>query len=371
MTSEEHQDQQPGEPDLKTGDEAFDSYAEALSGGDTPLLGHLVLYSIFDGEVTREALERWFKELDLDPKYIPPPLRNVDAYEKVTGPDGVRISYPLDDPSAYGVVNQSKNRSRRNGFGSSASLMVRPVRRDGGQIVRHVVREVRDEENTSLSYDTRIGVCVFHRDNEASEEGAGALQVEPDHEAITALPDAEQATVRAMLADIEEQYRRRCMFLSADKLRGVIRKYIEDLNAIRVRKTGGVYFVHRQHADTLAALRTLVGRFSDDSHLVRIPLPDQEEMREMVVSAFTTKAKDDLDRLAADIATAQREGKDGEVQKLYARFAELEQATAEHAKLLSTSLDDTNASLSLVKAQLGSLLATAADDDDEEAGEEE
>jgi hypothetical protein len=32
--------------------------------------------------------------------------------------------------------------------------MIRPVRRDSGQIVRHVVREVRDEENTSLSYDT-------------------------------------------------------------------------------------------------------------------------------------------------------------------------------------------------------------------------
>lgn len=364
MTSEEHQDQQPAEPDLKTGDEAFDSYAEALSSGDTPLLGHLVLYSIFDGEVTREALERWFKELDLDPKYLPPPLRNVDAFERVTGPDGVRVSYPLDDPTAYGVANQSKSKRRRDGVGRSASLMVRPVRRDGGQIVRHVVREVRDEEHTSLSYDSRLGVCVFHRDNEASEEGAGALEVEPDHSAIAELPDAEQATVRAMLADIEDQYRRRCVFLSADKLRAVIRKYIEDLNAIRVRKTGGVYFVHRQHADTLAALRTLVGRFGEGSHLVRIPLPDQEEMREMVISAFTTKAKDDLDRLAKDIATAQREGQHGDVQKLYHRFAELQQATDEHAKLLSTSLDDTSASLAMVKAQLGTLLATATDDEE-------
>ena len=165
-----------------------------------------------------------------------------------------------------------------------------------------------------------------------------------------------------MLIDIRHSYRRHCTFLTGDKLRSVIRRYVEALNGIR----GGVYFVHRQHSGTLAALRTLVAQFAAGSHLVRVPLPDQDEMREMVIAAFTTKAKDDLDRLARDIATAQRDRAAGDatVQVLYKRFRDLQTATSEHAELLATSLDDTNAALRLVKLQLGSLLAQASDSDE-------
>jgi hypothetical protein len=35
----------------------------------------------------------------MPPGYLPP-LRAVDAKEKVTGPEGVRVSYPLDVPTA-------------------------------------------------------------------------------------------------------------------------------------------------------------------------------------------------------------------------------------------------------------------------------
>lgn len=374
-------------PDVTTGDQVFDAYTAALSSGETPILGHLVLYSIFDGEVTRDDMVSWFAELGLDPQFLPPPLRNVDAYERVTGPDGVRLSYPIDDPASAALAGavgdtaatlagaaSTGRRRRQDVVGQAATLMVRPVRRDGGKIVRHVVREVRDAENTQLTYDTRIGVATFHRDNSAgSAEGAGSLDVEVDHVAVATLPAAEQAAVAIMLQAIRDSYQHRCRYLTGDKLRGVVRRYVEHLGAIKVRATGGVYFVHRQHAEVLAALRELVSRFEGGSHLVRVPLPDQDEMREMVVAAFTTKAKEDLDRLARDIAAARYEhAGDDVVQKLYRRFTELQQITAEHATLLSTSLEDTTTALDLVKLQLGSFLATAgtaAGDEPDDTGD--
>lgn len=359
--------QQPAGPDITTGDAAFDAYAAALDGDDTPLLGHLVLYSIYDGEVTRANLEAWFKELRLDPHLIPPPVRQVDAYERVTGRDGVKVTYPRDDPGATGPAYKRKATRKAAAASSSVTLMLRPVRRDGGQIIRHIVREVRDPLNTKLEYETRIGAAVFHRDHrKGAPEGAGTLEVEPDNAAIAKLSEAEQETVRAMLEEIETTYTYRCTYLTGDKLRSVVRRYIESLSAIRVRPSGGVYFVHRQHAETLAALRELVSRFRAGSHLSRIPLPDQEEMREMIISAFTTKAKDDLTKLSRDIAEAQREGRHAEAQKLHTRFTELQESTTAHAKLLSSSLDDTKAALNLVKLQLGSLLATAGADDEED-----
>jgi hypothetical protein len=83
-------------------------------------------------------------------------------------------------------------------------------------------------------------------------------------------------------------------------------------------------------------------------------------MREMVIAAWRAKSKDDLDRLARDIAvTKHAEPGQAVVQVLYKRFQNLESAATEHTKLLNASLDDTGAALQLVRAQLGSLLANA------------
>jgi hypothetical protein len=60
-------------------------------------------------------------------------------------------------------------------------------------------------------------------------------------------------------------------------------------------------------AESRAAAHELVGRFGEDNHLTRIPLADQDEMREMVITAFTSKAKED--RLALDIAAIRHEGR--------------------------------------------------------------
>lgn len=329
--------------------EGLDSYIESLDTDEAPVLGHLVLYSIFDGPVTRDDLVRWFAELDLDPQFLPRPVRAVDAFEKVTGPDGVRRTYSL---------NRTSPSRRQDGQDRQATLMVRHVRRDADQLVRHLVREVRDEASTQLSYDTRLGECIFRRDKDPkAEHGAGSLHVEPDYAAINKLPEWERANVNQALEDIRSGFEHQCTYLSGDRLRTVVRTYIEGLKAIRVRPTGGVYFVHRRHARTLAGLRDLVRRFSLRSHLVRVPLADQEEMREMIIAAFTTKAKESLDKLARDIAVAQRtdQASESTIEGLYKRFTELQQAANEHSDLLNNSLDDTHAALDLVKVQLGSL----------------
>jgi hypothetical protein len=323
-----------------------------------PLLGHIVMYSVFEGTVTPDDIARWFGELGLDPRFVPPPIRPVDAFEKVTGPSGVRVTYPLDPPPPG-----ERRRRRQDGQGREATLMIRPVRRDGGHIVRHLVREVRDEASVQLSYDVRLGECVFRRDDHsAAAPGGGALQVNPDYAAIRQLPADEQEKVTAMLGEIQAAYRQHCTYLNADRLRAVVRTYIESLTAIRVRPTGGVYFVHRTHDQVLAALRELVHRFGGGSHLARIPIPDQDEQRELIITAFTTKAREDLDKLARDIAAAARDGQTGEaaVAALHKRFVSLQAATAEHSRLLNTSLDDATSALKLVNVQLASLLAQAS-----------
>ncbi|MEU9887982.1 DUF6744 family protein [Sphaerisporangium sp. NPDC051011] len=333
--------------------ETLSAFTTAMETSDAPALGHLVLYSVYESRVTRPDLERWFLQLGLDGKFLPAPIREDDAFQRVTGPSGVRSKYKLtSDPSGKPTPGEKV---------TEVTLMIRHVSQDNLRFVRHLVREVRDEGASRLSYDTRMAEVVFWRDpTESGRPGCGVLQVHPDHSAINALSEGEQVKVRDTLNAIEETFRQQCQFYSSDRLRSVVRAYVESLNALRVRASGGVYFVHRAHAAPLKALRGLVKMFGAGSNLTRIPLLDQEEEREMVIEAFTTKTTEELQQLSADIAKARAEGySERKVRTLYDRFQALQASTAEHSKLLSTSLGDTEAAFELASKQVISLLAHA------------
>jgi Family of unknown function (DUF6744) len=342
MTQTE-QDQQP-----------FTQYLAGME--QVPLLGHLVLYSIFDGHTTRERLGGWFEELDLDPVFLPPEIRPVDAFEKVTG--DVKHTYPLDDPAAH--QDGQGRRKRDEGEPRVATLLVRHVRRNGDVVVRHLVREVRDAEQERLDYEVKVGECVFRRDTTSGAlPGAGQLHTAAD---FAGVPDErEQREIRAVLDQVAADFRHHCRYLTGDRLRATVRNYVEALNAIKVRPTGGVYFVHEQYRGTLVKLRELVKRFGAGSGLYLVPLPDEAELREMVVQAFRTKARDDLQRLAKEIAAACRADsvRESTVEALHKRFRQLEAAAGEHGRLLAVDLEDTGDALDLVRRQLHGLLTAA------------
>ncbi|MER7129727.1 DUF6744 family protein [Streptosporangium saharense] len=344
----------------------LDAYTEALEQGGAPILGHLVLYSVYDGRVTPDQLALWVQQLGLDAAMLPGPIRAMDVFERVTGPKGVRASYPLADPASTAPGGRRRRRPT-DGTAVEALLMVRHVRRDTDRIVRHLVREVRDETQTRLSYDARLAEIVFEYDRAPTAAiGDGSLAVKPNRAAIAGLPEAEQTRVQDLLADLEDTYRQGCHFLTGDRLRGMIRAYVEGLDAIRIRPTGGVYFVTREHSDTLSRLRELVARMGEGSHLSRIPLPDQGEMREMITNAYATRATSELQALALDIAAARRDGLTGAaVQTLHKKFQTLQASAAAHSELLSSSLEDTTQAMQTVQLQLISLLQSATDEDDE------
>lgn len=343
-------------PTPPAGPEGLAGYLTQMDAGGAPLLGHLVLYSVFEGTVTPDDAARWFTELGLDLAFAPPPIRRDDAFEKVTGPSGVRRCYPV------GEIPVRRKRRQDGPKGQVATLMIRPVSRDGAQIVRHLVREVRDEQATKLSYDTHLADCIFARDTSPNTTpGAGSLQVAADRDAIGQLPAHEQAVVGEVLAEIRAAFDHTSRYLTSDRLRASVRTYIEALGAIRIRPTGGVYFVARQHASTLARLRELVARFGGGSNLTRIPLPDHDEMRDMVVTAFINRQREELEKLARDIAAAREsQASPAAVTALHRRFSDLQASTAEHSALLGTSIDDTAAAMRLVNAQLMTLLTQAS-----------
>jgi hypothetical protein len=320
-----------------------------------------VWYSVFDGNVMPHTLAAWFTELGLDPALLPRPLRADGAFEVATS--NTTTSYPVPGRTAAPAPAAPGRRPRRDApADKTVTLMVRRVRRDAQAILCQLVREVRDAGASTLRYKTELAEVTFVRDQQkGAAPGAGTLQVTPHPDAI---PPREQEQVMALLGDLSAEFDRRRRYLTGDQIRAMLRAYVDSLNAIRVRPTGGVYFVHEHNHGTLAALRMLLTRFGAGSNLVCVPLPDQDELREMVIEAWRAKQREDMQKLSADMAAAQaaanaRGGKvpQATAESLYARFRALQAETSEHGQLLSTDLADADAAMNLAGAQVMALLA--------------
>ncbi|MGH3193094.1 MAG: DUF6744 family protein [Streptosporangiaceae bacterium] len=346
------------------GGDAFGQYVNAMEA--VPRLGYVVWYSVFDGNVMPHTLAAWFTELGLDPALLPRPLRADGAFEVATS--NATASYPVPGRAAASAPAASApaapaRRGRRDApADKTVTLMVRRVRRDAAAIVCHLVREVRDAGASTLRYKTELAEVTFARDQrKGAAPGAGTLQVTPHPDAI---PPREQEQVTALLDELSAEFSRRSRYLTGDQIRAMLRAYVESLNAIRIRPTGGVYFVHQHNHGTLAALRTLLTRFGAGSNLVCVPLPDQDELREMVIEAWRAKQREDMQKLSADIAAAQAAAtaRGGQIaqataESLYGRFRALQAETSQHSQLLSTDLADADAAMNLAGAQVMALLA--------------
>ena len=339
-------------PDLHTRDRSFNAYLTNLTGEDAPgLLGHLAIYNITGVDpVQHDELRDWFEELELNKKHMPGPPRAVDAFEKASS--AAKDSYPLG----------GKRKRNHGSQGQTVTLMMRGIYRDETRIVRHLVRELADHENEELSYEVCLAEVQFVRSTDPTDpDGAGTMTVSPDRDEITRLRSDEQRSITDLLRWIETDYEHRTRYVSADRLRKMVRDYIErELTAVRIHQ--GVYFVHRRHADTLAALRTLASRFSGE--LTRIPLPDTAEQRQMVDGAFEAKAAKDLESLARDIATVQADPKPYQVRHLHKRYQAVKEAAEDYQTTLDTQLTNTDATLELVQAQMASLWVAIGEQQD-------
>lgn len=321
----------------------FQTYLHSVDGDTAPeLLGHLVIYNIAGVDpVTHDELRDWFEELELNKRHMPGPPRAVDAFEKATG--GAKDSYPLG-----GV------RKRNHGsHGQTITLMMRSIYRDETRIMRHLVRELADHENAELSYEVCLAEARFDRSTDpAAPEGAGTMTLTPDSDELNQLRSDEQRSITDLLSWVETDYENRTRYVGADRLRKMVRDYIErELTAVRIHPS--VYFVHQRHTDTLATLRDLTARFSGE--LTRIPLPDTAEQRQMVDGAFEAKAAKDLESLARDIATAQADPKGYQVRHLHKRYQTVKDAAEDYQSTLNAQLTTTEATLDLVHAQMASL----------------
>lgn len=322
------------------------TYKDRLSGLDSSrFIGSILWFSITGSvtyvngrresrpvRVTHDQLEIWFDELGLDKKFLPPPIKAVDAFRKATSE--VSREYPLDQD------------------GMSATLMVREVDYDAEQVVRHVVKEVRDRRGKKLDYDPHLATLKFLRGGRTMK-GKRAGGESFKSAVMNHVRDAERTNVENLLHEANERYKDLATNLHADAVRAVVRNYLTDLNAIAVKPSGGVYFVHLSRQPTVDALQELIKRVNQGCSFHQLPLLDTGEQREMLNDAFQTEVEDETRKLLADVAGFNDKVASGgkipptKYAEFQSRYQSILERSEEHTKVIGLAQGRAGAVLEL------------------------
>lgn len=319
------------------------------SDGDLPddvLLGRIVLFKITDEAIGRSDLVQWFGELNLDLALLPPEIKPIDAFKKATS----------EAKAKYDIGN-----------GQTVEILCRDVVENSEYVKRQITREVKDRKAVQLDY-TRAIDCVFYRARSEKTKvtdangktstvsqtvkGTERLRVTVNRPVIA--PE-EWPVMDAIAGEIQTRYQRYYAFLDGNRLRAVVRDYLNHLSAIELK--GGVYFIHVSHSDELKRLQTLVSRFGGGCMMHTIPLVDIEEQRKFVTIAFEREAAQALADIARECDRLRTERKSitpAAFAKIKDRYDLVMDTAGKHMVTLQVSQDLTGAAADVA---LTSLLA--------------
>lgn len=322
-------------------------YKDQLAGlPDESFIGSLLWYSIsgtveyVDGKriqipvrVTREQLEAWFHELGLDTAFLPPKILKVDAFRKAS--TEARRVYDLPD-------------------GSKAELYIDEVESNSEYVLRHIMRKIRDprqqQDEDKLTSEFMATLKFFRggRTSKAKRSSGDHYKSRP-RPGLSAL---DLGHVESMLEEIDDRYTDLSANLNEDKIRAVIRNYLTHLNAIGVKPSGAVYFVHKTRQRTLDALEELVTRIGQGCTMEQVPLLDDAKRRRMLTEAFQAEVEDDVRQLLGKVAEANAKAKGGKVSpKLYAelnaKYQEVQSRSEEYTRVLGLAMGRAASSLEL------------------------
>lgn len=296
-----------------------------------PVLGALVWYSLRDVRINRADLSGLFTKYNLNPHNLPPEIREPDAFRRATSDIGQRTSKPLSD-------------------GTSQVIMVREVATTNDEIVRHIIREVRDSKNKRLSYD-QIGSFIFRRD------------INDFH--ATASPEYQEIVTKA-----QELYREYKEFYTGSHIRNMVHNMVHATTPAVVRQGGGVYFVSKEYQGLIDGLGGMVKALNPygvpgtlEAEFESIPVIDTFKQRQLIFEKYSSqcsKSVDDTLQELSEILKTNKEPTKAVKANYVNQMKELKEGITKYEALLEKDLTIARQKSQLLELQVKALLDKVA-----------
>lgn len=305
--------------------------------GDTPILGALLWYTITEMDVTREDLEAAFVAAGIEDDLLPGEISPRDAFRRAT------------------TTVERKHIPQANG--TFVNRLVREVRTEETEIIRHLVREVVDAKNVRLDYKA---VAMFSLAKGEGDHYWHSVELEK------MTPEEQDACQTA-----ERQFEKARECYNGRHVREIVTNILRTCHPVAVRPSGGVYFVARRHEDTVNRLKALIDRLapcgttSYKSKVWTVPVIDAADQREMVTESIEDQVQAESETIIRDLASALKSGR--KILPCHARgYADrvrrLAALTVEYETLLETDLETAKSNLELAQAQAMAVLEVAEAD---------
>jgi hypothetical protein len=286
------------------------SHAELGHPGQEPIpiLGHLTWYSVKETRIPPGKLRELFSIAGIPPAYLPEDPTPIGAFKRATTELSEVFEEKLDD-----------NRT--------AVYLVRQIASDDMEIVKSIMREVRDKTNKRLSYN-EIGRAHFDKDRK-----------EPRWYANTGC--------EKIITQLEELYSQYEQFITAKQVRAFLHRIIHGLDPTLVRPSGAVYFIPHIHSDMVARLETLMtslepyGISTFSSTFESIPLIDADKTRALVTARFEEQNTLEVDRALNELTLLLKSGSEvtpATAGKYVSKVKDLRSVIGKYESLLQTEL---------------------------------
>lgn len=243
------------------------------------LLGFLEFHSITDLRIHKDDLGQIFEDNGLDKKrFLPDKIHPQDAFRRATK-----------------EIESTVNIQYGNNKDQKAKLLVREVKSDENMVIRHLVREVVNDKDERLDYNT-IGRLILDRKAET-------ISTDFQHQYLSEYPyDTLLATARTL-------YNEWLNYHTRETINNITRRVINAMHHVSIMPNGKATFIPRTQRITMDALagmiRDLAPYHADKDKLSVIeiiPVIDTVEQRDMIAKRIESEIQSSANELLADFA---------------------------------------------------------------------
>jgi hypothetical protein len=294
--------------------------------------------------VSRPQLEEWFRELEIDQRFMPPEISRINAFRRGST-SAIPRTYALSDDE-------------------TATLAVVEVDAAHDYVLRHIQRRVTNKRAERI-YESNVATIRFRR----GSRKAGQRDHDMEHYVAEVLAELVELDVHGKptgntapmseldkrqvieaLEDFERSYNDLSENYHADALRAVVRGMLLSTNAIMVRPS--VYFIHSSRQRTVDQIDGLIERLGRGCKFRQVPLLDTMDQREMLTEAWEDEVENDVRGLLKEIGkvNAEAQAKGGKpsgerYQGLYAQYADLQERASEYTRILGLAQERAGSAL--------------------------